>query len=313
MTKLSVTIDGIRLEGTFAEDCDPGLRERLLAGLPGTWTAVQDSWGGEVLRLTGGRLDLSDVQAASSWYMHPGLLGVNLLTGEMALGYGQGRLMDGRGPLPMARLATFSTNIQELSDWGLFADTRGAKQVQLDVSTGSADPGDDSAGAAGSSQIAVILGGTRATAVLLDEWAPLTCSALRAVLPLSGLATNTIFSGPLVRFWNELGGPNGETPLECRDGQYQMALPTPITERTRAGRGLTVAGERAQDILYPGYLYYLPRRPWRGIRIAAGEATRMGGGYLVPFARFVGDWREFSGRASTLLETGAQRMSLSAI
>jgi hypothetical protein len=71
-----------------------------------------------------------------------------------------------------------------------------------------------------------------------------------------------------------------------------------------------ISGEPHQEFLYPGYLYYLPRRPWRGIRIAAGEPTRMGGA-LVPFAKFVGDWADFSKTAALLTREGGKDMKFS--
>jgi len=43
---------------------------------------------------------------------------------------------------------------------------------------------------------------------------PRATAALAAALPLTGKATNTYGSGPLTRFWNAVGGPQGETPLD---------------------------------------------------------------------------------------------------
>jgi hypothetical protein len=128
------------------------------------------------------------------------------------------------------------------------------------------------------------------TATLLEEQSPGVTSAFADLLPLSGMATNTVSSGPLTRFWNPAGGAEGETPLES-DPQ-----------------------DRGQTILYPGYLYYLPTSPWRGIRIAR-EATIMRGPVgesapqLIPLARFDGDWSDFATTAECLPREGAKPLA----
>jgi hypothetical protein len=139
--------------------------------------------------------------------------------------------------------------------------------------------------------IVVTLGDVKATARLLEAESPHVTASFVKLLPLVGQATNTHSSGPLVRFWNPAGGPEGETPLELGED------------------------DSGQVILYPGFLYYLPTPPWRGIRIAAREATVMkgavgGGGStrLVPLARMEGDWSAFSEAAATLSTSGARQL-----
>ena len=80
------------------------------------------------------------------------------------------------------------------------------------------------------------LAGTRAEAVLLEDQSPAATAAFAALLPLDGKVTNTYGSGPLTRFWNPGGGPQGETPLEVPESE--------VTATTLYGGG-----------------YYLPTRP----------------------------------------------------
>jgi hypothetical protein len=283
------------------------LAAQFMKALPLAGEAIQDSWSGEVLRLgvTIDELELGDREPL--FFMYPGLISVDVARKELVLCYGQGRLSDGRGPRPTLPVAELLTDLDDLGRWGVHADTRGA----VPVSVADCDPISEDTLASldpTGTRITVTLGDASASAVLLEETAPLTCAALLRRLPLEGAGTNTIFSGPLVRFWNKDGGPNGETPLEERGQQYEPSLETSPVERTRAGRGLTISGEPYQELLYPGYLYYLPRRPWRGIRIAAGDPTKMGGA-LVPFAKFVGDWSAFSEVATLLTREGGKDMT----
>src|SRR5207248_6382304 len=98
---------------------------------------------------------------------------------------------------------------------------------------------------------------------------------------VAGTATSSYGSGPLTRFWNAVGGPQGETPLEVPDAE--------VTATTLYGGG-----------------YYLNTKPWRGIRISAQEPTAMGGGRstLAPLFRFVGDWSAFGEQAARLTMEG---------
>lgn len=286
---------------------DAGSFSSLQSALPASGRAVQDAWSGEVLRLRGLHVDRSLLSRSPLWLMYPGLIGADERTAELVICYGQGSLRDGSGPIGVVPLAEACGDMGPFTEWGSYADSRGA--VPAELSATNAVP--DQPGGVGV-EIHVSLGAARARAELLMDSSPLTCNALMRRLPLRGTGTNTIFSGPLVRFWNPDGAANGETPLEERLGQYQEGFIARPSVRTRAGRGITVAGEPLHTILYPGYLYYTPRPPWRGIRIATAQPARMGGG-LVPFARFTGDWTGFRDVAEKLLETGAVEMAFEAV
>lgn len=311
--RIACEIGSTTLFGTLDGDRAPIAASLLAGALPIQGVAIQDSWSGEVVRLRSGKTAPPPPGDRPAWFMHPGLLGVDANDGQLVLGYGQGRLSDGRGPIPMIPVAELSGEMDALLEWGVEIDRRGASPITLRIAgEGERASASEEGVGIGGRVIDVSLGSARAKALLLDNAAPHTCASLLRRLPLVGTATNTIASGPLLRFWNEAGGSNGETPLEDRDDQYVMSIIENSSARTRVGVGITMLGDATQGILYPGYLYYLPQRPWRGIRIAAVEATRMGGGQLVPFARFLGDWSELRATAEELPVTGARPMTFTA-
>jgi hypothetical protein len=144
----------------------------------------------------------------------------------------------------------------------------------------------------GGRRMKVTLGRATVEAVLLESTAATIAPAFARQLPMKGFATNTYGSGPLTRFWNEKGGPEGETIVELPEG----------------------APDPSHAVLIPGYLYYLPRSPWRGVRIASRDAAAMGlqsgsGMTLHPFARFVGDWDAFVEEAAKLGVEGKKPIS----
>lgn len=302
-----LTMGDLSLTARTVPDLDADVLGAALRLVPMSGRAVQDSWSGEILRLRGFDWRSDALGETRLWFMYPGLIGIDIDSSELVICYGQGQLQDGRGPIGVVPLAEMVGDPEVLTDWGAVADSRGAVAADLRVLEDIPELEDKDADA---EHIAVSLGSTQARARLLVDSAPWTCEAFRRRLPLEGTGTNTIFSGPLLRFWNPDGGPNGTTLLDERSGQYQGALPAHPAKRYRAGRGLTAAGEPTHMILYPGYIYYTPGPPWSGIRIATTVPSRMGHP-LVPFARFVDDWSQLRSLSGTLQETGALPMSFS--
>ncbi len=134
--------------------------------------------------------------------------------------------------------------------------------------------------------IEVELDGVTVKAELLDYIAPRTCRALWEVLPAQGPATNTIWSGQMLRFWGP-HGPEGEVPIHL-EGQ-----------------------DRGEVLQWPGYVYW--HQSWRGVRICYGDAQQggpAGPSTLVPIARFVGDWSAFKRKAQSTLLEGAKPMAI---
>ena len=289
-TFVDVQLGALRLRARLLVERAPGAVQALHAVLPLVGQATHDQWSGELFRICGSAPVLASDSDTPVPFQHPGLIVLDPSGAELAVCYGQGRLQDGFGPLRAVPLAQIGGDLASLAQFGQALQFHGATQAGIVPSVDQSSPLTDPPGPA-SRRIAVTLGGARAMARLLEAEAPGTTHAFAGLLPLVGQATNTHSSGPLVRFWNPAGGPEGETPL---------------------APGATEPG---QVILYPGYLYYLPTPPWRGIRIAARDATVMkgavgGGGNtrLVPLARFEGDWSGFRQAAETLASSGATEL-----
>jgi hypothetical protein len=280
----------LRLRGRILDDRAPAAAAALRAALPVRSVAIHDQWSGELFRVdTALALDARSGDAVVA-FQHPGLVVADAKSGELAVCYGQGRLQDGIGPRPAVPLIQLAGDLASLVEFGHALQFRGATEVTLVASADQTGPLDD-ASIDGGRCIVVTLGDARVTARLLESQSPGATASFLKLLPLAGRATNTHSSGPLVRFWNPAGGPEGETLLEL------------------------TAAESGQVILYPGYFYYLPTPPWRGIRIAARDATVMkgavgGGGTtrLIPLARLEGDWSAFSAAAEMLSRSGAMEL-----
>lgn len=283
VTFVDIAFGGTVFRGRLLESRSPKTTAEIKKLLPLEGRMIQDEWSAAVARMIE-PLRVGDVGDRHAGFEYPGLLALDVATTQLSLCHGSsGRL---RGPATIAAVVPVAEvgplDLTELNRIGDSLQFEGAKPLRLslskDQSTPLKDPPDEGR------RIHVTLGGARATAVLLEKTSPGTAGAFSARLPMSGFATNTYASGPLTRFWNKDGGQEGETPLE---------IP---------------ANETGQLFLYPGFLYYLPAAPWRGVRICARDATSMGGTLaggavgmrLVPFARFAGDWTAFREQAEKL-------------
>jgi hypothetical protein len=209
---------------------------------------------------------------------------------QLSVCFGQGRLNDQSGPLTPIPVAEIGDNLQSLASFGNSLQWIGAQPVRISASRDQESPlaQDLPLGP----KIEVNLNGVATTATLLADQSPGVVRSFLEALPLTGRGTNTYASGPLTRFWNDLGGEEGETILDVGDDDPR------------------------QQVLYPGYIYYQPNPPWRGFRIAR-EATMMRGAFgggsalkLIPLARLDGDWSSFYEEAAALLLHGAKPMTL---
>lgn len=235
-------------------------------------------------------------------FQHPGLVMIEPAAGGVSICYGQGRLQNGFGPLSPVPIAQMGGDTRAFERFGRSLQFDGAKQLTIRQSKDQESPSAPAWSASGR-RIAVQLGEARVIARLLEDRNPETCAAFATTLPLSGTGTNTVSSGPLVRYWNPDGGPEGETPLETEADEARQRIESPTARSYK------------HVILYPGHLYYNTTWPWRGIRIAAREATVMkgpvpgtGSPVLIPIAAFEGDWSAFRREAARLHLDGAKPM-----
>jgi hypothetical protein len=286
---IDVTIGDASFRARLLDEHSPRIVAAFWDALPVETAVEHGQWSGAMVQMPSTWHASEGATDPGVGFQYPGLVVYEPDTGEVALCYGQGRLNHHTLPLTPIPLAEIGGDLGPLVDLCRSLQWDGAKPVVFARATDQDSPLAPPPEAKGR-KIEVGLGDVVLTATLLEDRSPGVTAAFAAQLPLSGQATNTVSSGPLTRFWNPNGGPEGETPL-------------PVDPR-----------DRGQTILYPGHLYYLPTSPWRGIRIAR-EATIMrgpvGGGapQLIPLARFDGDWSTFAATAERLPRDGAKPMS----
>jgi hypothetical protein len=284
MTYIDVQFAGLLMRGRLLEDRAPATVAAFRKRLPLEGRAFQDRYSAQTMRITE-RLDADTAGDAMFGYQQPGLLMLDPTTSQLALCFGRGRLQNALGPIGAIPLAEIGGDLTELNLRGDRLQFDGAGPIRFSLSQDQNAPLADPP--IKGRRIALTLAGARAEALLLEDISPRVTAEFAAALPLVGKATNTYGSGPLTRFWNPSGGPEGETPLDVPESE--------ITAST----------------LYAGG-YYLPTRPWRGIRISAQEPTSMGGGrsVLAPVFRLVGDWSAFRAQAATLSMEGQKDLRM---
>lgn len=290
MSWSKIAVGGKEFVARNLDDRAPRTVAALAAVAPVRCEVVHEQWSGAIVATTTrGLLDTRGDEPEP--FQQPGTLYAAVDDGSLALCYGQGRLQDAYAPRRAVPVARIIGDLDELAALCKDVQFRGATELTISPlerpdpgALGSPDPGP---------RILVHLADVTATAVLLQDRHPGVTRSLADQLPLNGVATNTHSSGPLVRFWNEKGGDEGETPLEVGPDD---------------GAGVTILSE--------GGLYYIPKMGVRGIRIAASGPTMMrsavrgGGGTLFPLARIVDGAEAFAATARTLRATGAVPMRI---
>jgi hypothetical protein len=286
---IDIAIDDVTFRAQLLDGRSPHTAAALRGALPVAGSVVHGQWCGEMVHvLSTWRADGAATDRGVG-FQYPGLVVYEPTTGEIAICYGQGRLNHHTVPLTPIPLAEIGGDLGPLADLCRSLQWEGAKRIVLSPAADQVSPLPPPPQASGRT-IEIEFDGAVLIATLLEDQSPGVTAAFAALLPLRGEATNTISSGPLTRFWNPDGGPEGETPLG------------------------TDPRDSSQTILYPGYLYYLPTSPWRGIRIAR-EATIMrgpvsdGAPHLIPLARFDGDWTAFATKAEALPREGAKPLA----
>jgi hypothetical protein len=284
VTYVDIQFGSLQMRARLLANWAPATVAAFRKALPIKGRALQDQYSAQIMRITS-RLDVEPAADRAFAYQHAGLLMLDPTTCDLALCFGRGRLQNALGPIGAIPIAEIGGDLGELNRRGDQLQFEGAQPIEFHLSRDQESPLADPASRG--RRITLTLAGSQAWAVLLEELSPRAAAAFAAVLPLTGKATNTYASGPLTRFWNPAGGPQGETPLDVPDSE--------VTAST----------------LYAGG-YYLPTSPWRGIRIAAQEPTAMGGGrsLLAPVFRFTADWSGFAAQAATLSMDGQKELRI---
>lgn len=286
MRFIDFDFDGLVYRARLLDDRSPIACQALWQALPFSGRAVHGVWSGELFRMLE-EAPVGNVSGDRGWgFQYPGLVVLEPSVNELAFCYGQGRLNAPTGALNPIPVAELGGDLRTLATFGTNLQFDGARSMVVRASDDQESP-IASAPRPNGRAMEVDLDGAVVRATLLEDVSPGTATSFAELLPLEGRVSNTHSSGTLIRYWNPAGGPEGETPLE------------------------TGENDSAQAILYPGYLYYLPSRPWRGIRIPY-EATAMGGAMtrgttrLIPFAKFDGNWSDFRENAASLAVSGAR-------
>ena len=284
MSFIDIAFDGLNLRARLLDEVAPRAVAAFGASLPLRSRAYQDRYSAQVMR-TDARLDVDARDDHAYGYQQTGLLMLEPVSGHIFLCFGRGRLQNAIGPLAAIPLAEVGGDLGDLTTCGDRLQFEGAKPIEFRRSSDQESPLAEPT--LRGRHLVITLAGVRASAILLEETSPATAAAFVAALPAEGKATNTYASGPLTRFWNRTGGKEGETPLHAPDSE--------ATATTLYGGG-----------------YYLPAKPWRGIRLSAQEPTAMGGGRLAltPLFRFTGDWSAFRDVTATLTLDGEKPMSI---
>ncbi|MFN8525885.1 MAG: DUF3830 family protein [Chloroflexota bacterium] len=280
---IEIELGGSVFVARLLEERAPKTCAALWEALPVSGRAVHAMLSGDMFRLLESvPLDSPDEECESG-FQYPGEVVYYPPLGEIAICYGTARF---RG----VAHAEYVTPIAEIEgEIGPLA-TR-AKKLQWDGATplsirrAAADVAIPARASTGR-RFEVRLGDAVATATFLDATAPRTCAAIAAMLPLSGAATNTTWSGAVTRLW----GPLGE------EGKLGLKIEP---------------AEAPTQFHWPGYLYY--HISWDGIRICYGDGQQSGAfsvSHMTPFARFEGDWSAFRETAANLYLTGSKQMSL---
>ena len=291
MTFVNVRIGSATGSARLLSARAPEVTSAIEAMLPLSVGLVQEQWSGAFLTSvepvfpSGTRLD-----DAPEAYQASGALYLDLESGALAVCYGQGRLQNALGPLRAVPVAEFIGGTTQLVEACRSTQFDGVTPMRIEpMQPGMSVLEDDEPVG---TRIRMVLGGAQADAILLDGDRPGICASFAERLPLSGVATNTHSSGPLIRFWNSIGGSEGETPLEPSQDEMRFA----------------------QSVLYPNYLYYLPKLGFRGLRLPFREPTVMrnavsaGTLQLIAIAKICGDWSPLRDEASRARFHGALPM-----
>lgn len=289
MRFIDIEVGGSVYRARLLEERSPHAAAAVWDALPFEGRAAHGTFSGALFRmLEHPAVELTERERGIV-YQYPGLVSLEPNSKEFAICYGQARLYHPTAILAPLPIAEIGGDLAPLAELGVRFQFEGAMPISVRASADQESPLEPPPTPKGR-QIEIELGSSVSVATLLEDVSPNAAKALAELLPAQGRATNTYSGGPLTRFWNDQGGPEGETPIEIDDL------------------------EPGQAILYPSYIYYLNLRPWRGIRIPR-EATVMGGATggstrLVPVARFQGDWSGFRDQAERIVIEGAKPMAI---
>jgi hypothetical protein len=206
---------------------------------------------------------------------------------QLAIAYDDARYRFSAGPEYVTPVAELQGDLAPFVKAASRLQFEGAETVQIRTGTMTPAEAPQEQGA----KLEIDFDGVVITATLLEQSAPRTCEAFKALLPLERQVTNTKWSGAMAHFW---GGTDEAARAE------------------RGPIGLRVEPQENRTAFHvPGHIYYHPA--YGGIRICYGDGQQSGAfttSYLTAIARFDGDWSAFREKAEQLQVTGARPMQI---
>ena len=288
--RIEIVLGDEVFHATLFEETAPKTAAAMLKALPFEGRAVHAQLSGDMFRMfEHAPIAVEETENRES-FQYPGEIVYYPPIKEIAIAYGGARFRGTAGFLYLTPLGIIDDDeLPRLAKTAERLQWDGSKRIQFRGAEGAAPAASARAqGGAGKAtrQIEIELDGVTVAAALLDTTAPKTAEALWAALPLKGQATNTKWSGQMLRFWGN-DGNLGEVPITLD------------------------AAENGQVLHWPGHVYYHPT--YRGIRLCYGQAQQSGPtsvSTLTPLARITGDWTAFRKKASAIMFEGAKAMSI---
>ena len=288
--RIEIVLGDEVFHATLFEETAPKTTAAMLKALPFEGRAVHAQLSGDMFRMfEHAPIPVEEAENRES-FQYPGEIVYYPPIKEIAIAYGGARFRGTAGFLYLTPLGIIDEDeLPRLAKTAERLQWDGAKRIQFRRAEGAAPAASARAQAVGGTsarQIEIEMDGTTVAASLLDTTAPRTAEALWTALPLQGRATNTKWSGQMLRFWGN-DGKLGEVPIKLD------------------------AAENGQVLHWPGYVYYHPT--YRGIRLCYGQAQQSGPtsvSTLTPLARIVGDWTTFRKKASAIMFEGAKAMTM---
>jgi len=286
VARIEIVLGDEVFHATLAEDTAPKTVAAVLNALPFDGRAVHAQLSGDMFRMfEHAPIPIEETENRQA-FQAPGEIVYYPPIKEIAIAYGAARFRGTAGFLYLTPLgAVDDADLPRLAATAGRLMWDGAKKIQFRRADAAAAAPRAAPEAAGR-QIEIELDGATVTASLLDAAAPKTSDALWAALPLRGRATNTKWSGQMLRFWGQ-DGDLGQVPIHLD------------------------AAEDGQVLHWPGYVYYHPT--YRGIRLCYGQAQQSGPtnvSSLTPVARLAGDWSAFRRKAAAIIFEGAKSMTI---
>lgn len=285
MRFIDIEIDGIVVRAKLNEEKAPITTAAVWDALPLEGTAVHAQVSGQMFRM------LDEVPVAKDlaveggeYFQHPGSLVYYPGIREIAFCVGEAKFAATEQNFSLTPLADIEGDFTAFAERGDDILFTGPTPIKFSRSADQTTPfrypelkGD---------KIDIDFDGVVTTATLLEDDSPRAVAALRARLPLEGIAANSPWAARVTRFFP--GGRDGQ-PIEV-DGS-----------------------DRGREFHWPGYVYIDPADGLVKICYGSGtEGLPWAPAKMIPVARFDGDVAPYAKKASSQMREGQKPMMIRA-